>query len=238
MPRERPGSVLTLAILHLIGGGLGLLVAICAGVGLAMLGVLFSGGQAPPGMGQDPNVQLHLYLQKNVPSYEIMMVADTVMAFVLAIMLLSCGMGLLFMQPWARYASFVYAVLSILRKLVVVPHQLLVVYPAVRDCLQIIKQQGPAQAGFANTYPISFLGGLALNAAFIIYPITVIVVLMMPGVAQAFRQDRRRERDEEDEGGDRYPDAGDRWADRERRRGRDQDRDEDREDRGDRYRFR
>jgi hypothetical protein len=235
MKRRRPASVLTLGILHLVGGGLGLIVVFCAGLGLVMQASAASGALGPPAQ-QDVGMRLRLAVMQAVPSFQPVEIGDVLLRLLLALMLLAFGAGLLMMQPWARWGSLVYAGLSVVEKLFLLGYQLFVVWPVADAWVQREALSQPA--GFAFGAKLGFFGNTFFQAAFIIYPLVVVVILLLPAVGRAFSEParderRRRGRDEdweerEDEGWrrrDRDERLTDRWGERydedDRRRERD-----------------
>src|ERR1700722_15044684 len=115
MKSERPGSVLTIAILHLVGGGLGLVLVICGGIGLAMQSSLTKAmTSANP---QHFSVRMQARMAHQIPSATAVQIGELLASFVLSVLLITAGIGLLSMRNWARYLSFIYAGLSIVNKL-------------------------------------------------------------------------------------------------------------------------
>ncbi len=212
MNRERPVSVLVLAILHFVGGGLGLIVVLCAGFGLVMQANM----ARMPGAQQDLGSRLQQHLQQQVPAKQAADIGDVVLRLVLAFMLLAAGVGLLMMKPWGRYLSLVYAGLSILEKLVLLFVQFALVWPVADRFLQ--NEPQAQQPGFMTGFKITLFGAAFIQTAFIIYPIVVIILLCLPSVREAFsaRPRRRDEDDEED------------WDDRDWRSRRDEEDEDDR----------
>lgn len=188
MYRHRTTPILVLAILHLVGGGLGLFGSLCGCGGLLMSNALSSAiptmpqrpGQPPP----PPNAnEINKYMNDHVPGYLAYTVIALVLSFLLDIMLISGGIGLLNMHPWARWLSLAYAPLSILVRLVGFVYQLVWVMPAMES----LYAKNPAMKGMSSIISISSGIGAFVNLLFIIYPITVLVILLLPSTAAAFR---------------------------------------------------
>jgi hypothetical protein len=199
MKQKRPGIVLTIAILHLVGGGLGLVLVLCSGIGLAMQSSMKSTMAA--GNPQDPGVRVQAQLQQKIPSMQKAEVGAVIVNLVLSVMLIAAGIGLLAMHNWARILSIVYASLSILHKLGFLVFQLAVVYPVLSAFVDAeIQKMPPAQAsGFAVGAKGAYFGVLAVQTALIVYLIIVLAIMLMPSVKRAFANRPRRYHDDEDD---------------------------------------
>jgi hypothetical protein len=100
MQRYRPPSVLVIAILHLVGGGLGLLSDLC-GLGSVFMADAGQGALSAPA-AQRPRqpstfsaADLMRDLEKNAPAYRAYMIGAMVLSFLLDVMLVAGGIGLL-----------------------------------------------------------------------------------------------------------------------------------------------
>ncbi len=218
MRKERPASVLTLAILHLIGGGLGLLWSICLGIDQIIMASVASGGGPP--MKQDLGIRTMLHLQQQVPSFQPVNIVDVLVRFVLGTLLLVGGIGLLKMQPWARYVSLGYAGLSIFEKITMCLYRALVVWPVANKFIAAEALRDPTVRTSGELTGVRL--GLGLQIAFVVlvvYPVVVAIILLLPGVSKAFTASPRRRDEDEDEGwgGRRY--ERDRYDDRYEERG-------------------
>jgi hypothetical protein len=224
MARERSALVTTVAIMHLIGGGLGLITTFCGGGWLLMMATVPPGPGRPSG-GPEPQ-DVHAYLKATAPGYMGFQVGTVLLGLILSVLLLSAGIGLLNRQAWARWASIVWAVLSILTKLGSALYLFLVIHPAMTAQVASYSRRGdPAgDAGEVIGMMSVFFGDPCTGLPFIIYPIGVLIVLLLPGVAASFddaddrdRGWRRRPRDDDEDDED-EEDRG-----RRRRRFRDDD---------------
>lgn len=191
MPNYRPTPVLVIAILHLVGGGLGLIFSLCGCAGLFMGSALSSmtlptapvrPGQPAPPPPPGPNEIMKFY-NENVPGYQAFTIGAIVVSFLLDGMLLAAGIGLLNMRPWARGLSLAYAPISIVNRVFAFIYQLVFVMPATEK----LYAQNPVLAGMSSFMTITTGVGLVVNLLFIIYPIAVLVILLMPSTAAAFR---------------------------------------------------
>src|SRR6516162_6328253 len=143
MRRQRTTPILVIAILHLVGGSLGLLSSLCGIGSLLMMNTL--GSTSPPTLapptfpvrpGQPAQLaplpganELMKYLQDNVPGYRAFTIGSLALSFLLDIMLITAGIGLLKVQPWARWLSVVYAPISIVNRIGSFVYQLIWVLP-------------------------------------------------------------------------------------------------------------
>lgn len=191
MRRHRTTPILVFGILHLVGGGLGLLGSLC-GVG-SLLMVNSIGSFTPPTIPARPGQpqlpmppsgdQLMKQLYDTVPGYRAFTIGSLTFDFLLEFMLIAAGIGLLTVQPWARWLSLVYAPISILIRLGSFFYSLIWVLPATRA----VYANNPALAGFSALATISSGIGVFMTLLFILYPIAVLIVMLMPSTAAAFR---------------------------------------------------
>ncbi len=144
------------------------------------------------------------YMNDHIPSYLGVTIGTLIVSFLLDIMLLTAGIGLLGVKPWARRLSLVYAPLSILYHLANFLYSLLLVMPATDK----MYAQYPALAGMSSIMTAASGIGVFLTLLLIVYPITVLVILLLPSTAAAFRgevpvdaDDLREEELDEDERG-------------------------------------
>jgi hypothetical protein len=169
-------------VLNFVAGGLGLLLSLCNVIGLV---VIAQGGGAAP---NQPDVTAHLV--KNVPGYMAVQVSNTAVGLLFDLILLATGFGLLYRQVWARYALIGYGALSILVKIGLLIYQFAMINPvavAFMDA-EAAKIQNPQQKqGFQTGTKIGLYGGNCFMASLMIYPATVILVMLMPSVGQYFR---------------------------------------------------
>jgi hypothetical protein len=210
--RKPPTAVYVLAILHLVGGGLGLLGALGTGAMLAVSVSKMAAGP-PPALGQpikDPNqltADMMRYVDAHVPGYKAEIFAAVALDLVLSILLLAAGVGLLNMRPWARTLSLVYAPLSIAYHLFGLVYGLIFVMPVTREFLQAAAQKNPQLGPAVMGGEVGGYMGVFVGAAVIIYPIVVLVIMLRPSIAAAFRGEYPPTPEEEEEP----------WPDRDRR---------------------
>jgi hypothetical protein len=193
MIRKRPTAVLVLAILHLVGGTLGLLLTLCGGgFQLAGGGQMFAGG--PGGANQPPQAKsqqefqkrFEKHLEAELPHQKAVTYTSLGLDLVLAVMLISGGIGLLSMQPWARVVSLVYAVLSILAKIFGLIN-LAFTWPVMSAFIEQEARRDPNLQMMASMMPPIMAVTAVVTALLMIYPIVVLVILLRPPIVAAFR---------------------------------------------------
>src|SRR5579859_2899539 len=197
-PKQRPVAVLVIAILHFVGGGLGL----CGQISnLALQGI--GGAQAfsppppatPPGAMARPappdsnkiKKDIEAVLEQDVPFYRLYSIVLPVFDVILCIMMIAAGIGLLQLQPWGRSLSLAYAALSILLKLFATVYAVLFVVPAMGKAFDKILESVPQIAPVLSAIKIGMYATPFFALAMMIYPIVVIVLLTRPNVAKAFQ---------------------------------------------------
>jgi hypothetical protein len=257
---SRPGSgaVTTIAILHFVGGGLGLLQSFCRGANAFFLYQIGTGNMPAGPVGPGQRLPLELALFSKAPGFFASQVAMTGVGLVLDVLLIIAGIGLLSRKSWARWGSVGYGVLSLIFKLIIIVYWIAVVAPVIgkleAEEAGKIKQDQMGQQQLhveARTLQIT---QPAILGVLMIYPIVVILVMFMPSVKRYFQEDDRYGRDDDDyHDRDRYEedyprrspridrsgqiyreddedDRGRRWRDDDRDRGRwrDDERDRDR----------
>ncbi|HEY7308619.1 MAG TPA: hypothetical protein VH643_04565 [Gemmataceae bacterium] len=209
MRRQRTTPILVIAILHLVGGGLGLILSLCGCGGLVMTNALSSAiptvpqrpGQPPPPPSAADTMK---YYNDHIPGYRAFTFGGLALSLMLDIMLLAAGIGLLNVQPWARWLSLVYAPISILNRLVSFVYQLVWVLPVTQE----LYAKNPAMAGMSSFVTIGGGIGLVVSLLFILYPIAVVVLMLLPSTAAAFRGELPSR---EDDYGEDDREEGDPW---------------------------
>jgi hypothetical protein len=195
----RPASVTVIAILNLVFGGLWLLC------GLANLGMQASGmqnmfmnmGNVNANPSNDPQVAKQIAKQQEIQKQAMefsrkinsspTQYATQLQNIVLSILLIVSGIGLLNMASWGRILSFVYAALSILSNLALVVMMLMVNVPLAQEFADKVSGQGPEVQLVATLVKAGVYVGIIVPIASMIYPAIVLILLVRPSVAAAFR---------------------------------------------------
>jgi hypothetical protein len=183
MPRKRPTVLTVFGILNIVFGSLGLVCYSCIGFGLV---VLLGGGL---GAAQDPQLRLAKEaiddMLRNVPGYVPAIVISLVLGVVLALILIISGIGLLYVQGWARIICIIYSIISILSQLGALVYRLAVLNPALeRWANDFVMRHGGGpmreNPGASNVWEI------AVSVFFIGYAVALLVVMFLPQVSAAF----------------------------------------------------
>jgi hypothetical protein len=192
MSQNRPAAVLVIAILHFVGGGLGLVGGLC---GLAFLGAggnqMFTNlGGSPSGQqGKGPEAlqpRMMKHMEENVPYYQAVQYGNLSLDVVLSVLMITAGIGLVGMKSWGRTLSLVYAALSILYHV----WQLVYAYAYTIPIMNAFFDEEMADkqvAAFASSMKTITAISPLLGAIVVIYPIIVIIIMLLPSVAAAFR---------------------------------------------------
>jgi hypothetical protein len=196
MPKPRPALVTVVAVLHFVFGGLGLLCQTTSDI-LNVSGVAqkFNTMFTPPSNAQmDPQMKKRMEMQEkmqqaieNVPGAQAKQWADLVQDTVLSVCLIVAGIGLLQMGPWARMLSMVYAVVSILYKIGSIVYMALYFLPAMQALAKEFAGDDPISHFTGFIMQVSSYGAIAMLLGAMIYPIFVLIAMLVPSVAAAFR---------------------------------------------------
>ncbi len=227
----RPASVTVFAILQLVFGTIALF---CGGfnlIGLIMI------QNAAPGLSSGPfaaSMDLELATAAQYPAYLPSKMVLACLTLLNVLIMLLTGIGLLLLQRWARWLSFVFAALLILICLGVALVDLTMRAPAA-DAFATQMAKNPAQAAQAPGIRLGVYLGVVGDLLAIPYALLLCFFLTRPKVRDAFAGIDRRlddDYDDRDRDRDRYDDRDrDRYDDRDRDRyDRDRDRDRDRDD--------
>jgi len=196
--------VLVIAIFALVLGVIGLMWELFQfGAGIMMFN---TPRPAPPPPNQPSSVLGAMKaVEASTPYWREANVVAAAAGFVVAVLLVAAGTGLLLMQRWARWAAVVYAVLSILYQAAWMLYTFLCILPTQTAYYDAASgpSGGPQPPGFQAGVKFgaacsSF--GLALG---MIIPVAVLIVMFLPAVGKAFRAGPADE-EELDDGGREY----------------------------------
>jgi hypothetical protein len=192
MRRERPGSVLVMAILQIVFGVIALLLNICGG-GFQLAGgnkLLMPAGNPQAAQQQQFQDDLEKLMREKVPQYDLMQYGELALGLVAAVVMIVSGVGLLKVRRWGRWLAIGYACYSIAHTVLSFIFALVFTVPAMREFIAQESQKPnlpPAQAMALN-----MMGTTAAIAAYaplvlLAYPVVLLVVMFLPSVREAFR---------------------------------------------------
>lgn len=184
MERARPTAVLVIAILHLSIGGMGVLCNLCATGQLVYGSQLASLGNPQQAKQQ---VQIEEALNAKIPGYKVHQMVSLTAAWLFTALLITAGLGLLQMRSWGRALSLVYASLSLLHKIATAIYIYVLVLPAYKEVFQMVDMPNKQAAQVAET--IAMLTAGVMPPIMMIYPTAVLIVMLLPSVSAAFRDD-------------------------------------------------
>jgi hypothetical protein len=198
---KQPGGMVALAIINIVLGSFALLIGMCAGIVLIAAQDLLQ---------NDPNmVAQQKFLRENLPGYDVMQVAGTLIMFLQGVVLLVTGIGLLNVRNWARVTAIWCAALSLVWTAVEAVYHFAFAAPVMERFLRANPLPGDAQV-FVKIGTVFQVGVWVL---FVAYAIILITMLSRPRVRDLYTGQVRH-----DEELERYQDEGDDWYEKRRRR--------------------
>jgi hypothetical protein len=204
MAQQRSTVCTVFGIFHFIVAGLGVVIILFQVSGLAQSFANFGQG----GGGKIEQVQKDLVeALKNLPAVQTMEMVDLGTKVMLTGLLIIAGVGLVTMKPWGRILSLVYAVLSLLSKVVAIIVHFTVIVPAIKPIFEDIKRRDP-QMGSAMELG-GTIGGAVGPCILMIYPILVLIFMLLPSTARGLR---RASEDQPEESRSDLNEADDRWG--------------------------
>lgn len=164
---NRPVGVTIFAILHLLFGASGLVIAISTLV-FSAIGGAVDFGPVPLGETVDQ------------PAYRLVTGVIGTLDFFLCTALLAAGLGLLKMRGWARQVSLVYAVYTIIAAAVSSVVQYSIIYlPLIeRVAGDAIRKEEASALGIVLAVSVACIG--------MIYPLAILFYFFRPGIRRKF----------------------------------------------------
>jgi hypothetical protein len=185
MSRKTHPAVLVIAILHFLFGVIGLCGFTAGAAQVSGLVPQFSG--APQGKGAEKIERVQKRLQEaleQAPGQKVLQLVSLGVSFTLSVILIIGGIGLLQMRSWARWLSVVYAVVDLVYLAATVVFYFVVTQPALEGVRQELENIDP---GMAQLFQLAFTVGSVLGPLItLIYPTTVLIIMLLPGVGRAF----------------------------------------------------
>lgn len=168
MKRERPASVLVIAILAFIYGGLGILCNLC----FVPFGILIHSNFS------DPQLNQTLEVYRAIPGMGIYLIITGLISMAMSAVLIITGVGMLKLQSWARWAAIGCAGYSILAWLIDLVRKLAVNEPAVKRYLEA--------RGLSANMTLSSAMDVGLALCGMAIPVAILIVMFLPNVSAAF----------------------------------------------------
>lgn len=165
--RERPAVVTAFGVLHIVFGGL----ALCC-TPFALLGLFMP---SPEGLPPELAEALAHPVMKGWTIF------STAVTGLLGLALVVAGIGLFYLQEWARKVSLAYALVAILTNFVGLALSFLFFFRPMMEQLP----NGPPEA--IGVAVMGLCGGLCGSALSLIYPLFILYFLTRPDIVDAFR---------------------------------------------------
>jgi hypothetical protein len=144
--RKKPVAVLVFGILNLVFGSLGLVMNLCCGLSIAgfYLMVTSVSQQAAP---QDKKELEELWraFSDNVPGLLPIVISSLAVSFLLGIMEIVSGIGLVRIRNWGRWLCAIWAVLQVLTVATSLFIQIVVVAPGMQKAMEDLQKWSERQ---------------------------------------------------------------------------------------------
>jgi hypothetical protein len=116
-----------------------------------------------------------------------MQYASNLQTLLLSILLIVSGIGLLRMQSWGRIMALVYGTVSILSHIAVLVCMVMVSVPVAQAFAEKMAAKGEQEKMMASLMQFGVYMGMAVPIISMIYPAIVLILMLRPSVAAAFR---------------------------------------------------
>ena len=181
MPRRRPAVLVVMGILNIVFGVLGLVCGVC---GVAANSILFGiGSSNSPGSAVVRD--MIDFLSARLPGYQAVEIGKAGLTFILGVLLIIAGIGLLSSQGWARWMTFVYGVVMLLIQIAYPIFELGMVMPAIEEWKVSYLQRHNMAIPESPMSSSSASAGIVVGAFFFgAYAITALIVMLLPAVAE------------------------------------------------------
>jgi hypothetical protein len=202
--RYRPSSVLVVAILQIVFGALALLLNVCGG-GFQLAGgnkVFMPQGNPQAAQQQQFQDDLENMLKERAPYYQATQYGGLVLGLAAAAVMIASGIGLLKMRRWGRWLAIGYACYSIASTILYMVYALTVTLPIMREFVaqeRLKPNLPPAQAMALNMMDTMATAAAFVPLVFLAYPVVLLIVLFLPQVRAAFREEPAERAEEDDD---------------------------------------
>jgi hypothetical protein len=181
---------MVIAILHFVFGGLGLLMTVCGGVGQMAGGnaMMAGGGGGQATKQQKVAEDFQKAMQADSPAAQAVSYGELGFDVMLSLLMIISGVGLLRMQPWGRILSILYAILSIAFKVFVIVYTMAFVIPTLNTFVSGYPDKDAQVTAMLQVMQVMMIILLVVvPVVTMIYPIIVLVIMLRPRIAAAFR---------------------------------------------------
>jgi hypothetical protein len=185
-----PAAIIVVAILNFVGAGFS-----CLCFELTSIFVQIRGGAtavSEPFLGPNhPSIKemrsMEEHLKKEVPLQTPYTYVSLSASMLLSLTMVLSGIGLLMRQMWGRYLAFMYAIGSILLRLVTTVFMFVFLAPAQASFYAGRTDLPP---GVADSQKFTGYFGAAFNLVFFVYPVVVLFLMTRPSVVQALSRNQ------------------------------------------------
>lgn len=226
--KQKSGLLLTMGIVTIVYGCLGLLCGSCG-----VFGSVGSSSLAKMPAANNPAIGMIQHMNKEVPNWLAIDIARSSAVILLSALIIVAGVGLLMQKSWGRWLTIIVSAALIVQQIIYTIYQFTTLMPAME---RWAKTQPGAGGMMFGGGPAQQVGGVFGTILVLLFPLAFLVIMLLPATGAALAPTRRRRReydDDLDEDHDRYRDEND--DDRPPRR---RDETADDEDRPDDHRFR
>jgi hypothetical protein len=198
MAKNRPTSVLVIAILQFIFGTIALLLGLCTGLQLAVGNAMIARMNSPQAAQQPfSQEEFQRRLEREIPYFKTGQYVSVGTDLIISLLMITSGFGLIYMLPWGRVLALLYAVLSILQKIATAIYAGFLTIPVMQRVIADVvttaqaKNLTPQEVNILNftmtIMKLALWASVVIPLLTMIYPVVVLVVMGRPSVGAAFR---------------------------------------------------
>jgi hypothetical protein len=187
MKKKVPAAIMVIAVLHFVFGAFGALATVSQSGGVAGVVQQFRAPGKPAQQVQfEQDTVKAIYA---IPGWRAFETSSVVIGAVIVVVLIVCGIGLLNMQYWAFIGSIAYAIIDIIVSLA----QAVYFFGFAAGPLNAGIQEAAVRNGIGDPNSTRILqlvisGTVGAGAiCSLVYPVTVLLVLLLPNVRRSFR---------------------------------------------------